>query len=757
MVFLPARIQKQLACILLLVLSSTGMYFNSLKGSFQFDDVPLISNQWIEDLDSFNQFVKISSFENRPVLLWTYALNNSLGKNKEFGFHLLNLILHIGVTLLIFFLILKTSYFQESFNDTPSKNPGISNPTSIWIFPFITALIFSLHPLNTDSISYISSRSSVLATLFYLFSLYLFLNLFSPEKKKTPLIKNLILIPLVAATMYLSLASKLIAATLPLLMGFWYFVFIFSRKNMEALWKRNWAYLLLILISIAALFLLGDSWFYNAKDQGLELYGQLPYLLIQIKVIVFYYLRLFLFPFNLSVDSGMPFSSINKDPFITFAIMIISGIVAAAIKSRNIWLFAGTAWFFITLAPTSSFIPLNDLAVEHRTYLPMTLGVCMAVGWGISRLCSMWRFGFLSLIIIALSLATITRNSDWTSEISLWEDVVRKNPSSSRAHNNLGKAYFEKGDLTRASYHFEKSIANIPKFIKDKFNLKNAEELLLRKKGPANSNNPNLRIAAELVEPHYNLASIYLDQGKLGLAEKEYLKTLSLRPNHSSAKIGLGSVYNKKGFYEKAAKLYRQAINNKQSQSGNDFFPLAHLNLGEVYGKTGKISLAILEWEQAIQQDPSLLPAHFNLGTALMMQGEFDRAEKYLLKCLEMNNKHEPALFNLALVKQKQMHWQDSIDGFNNYMTVTGPKPSTLTQIGFNYLNLKDWANAQSFFEKSLRMLPTDMNTLILLGDAFLAQGHSGKAEEKYRIALNLNQDSRLEKILKNKLTNISK
>lgn len=751
MAFLPSRIQKQLICVLLLVLSSTGIYFNSLKGSFQFDDVPLISTQWIEDLESFNQFVKFSSFENRPALLWTYALNNSLGKNKEFGFHLFNLMLHIGVTLLIFFSILKTSSFQRNFKDTGNKNSGEGNPTNIWIFPFITALIFSLHPLNTDSVTYISSRSSVLATFFYLFSLYLFLNLFSPGKKKTPLANNLVLIPLVGATMYLSLASKLIAATLPLLMIFWYFVFIFPRNNREALWKMNWAYLLLLLIAIAVLFLSGDSWLYNAKDQGLQLYGQLPYLLIQIKVIVFYYLRLFLFPFNLSIDSGMPFSSIDEDPLISLAMLIIFALVVVAIKSRNIWLLVGTAWFFITLAPTSSFIPLNDLAVEHRTYLPMTLGVCMAVGWGISCIHRIWRFGFLSLIIIAFSLATVTRNSDWVSEISLWEDVARKKPSSSRAHNNLGKAYFEKGDLTRASYHFEKSIANIPNYIQDKFNLKSAEEFLARNESPANSNNSNLRLAAELVEPHYNLASIYLDQGKLGLAEKEYLKTLALRPHHSSAKIGLGSVYNKKGLYQKAEKFYRQAIDDKSS------FPLAHLNLGEVYGKTGKISLAIVEWKKAIQQDPSLLPAHFNLGTAFMMGGKLDQAEIYLLKCIEMNPKHEPALFNLALVKQKQMHWKNSIDRFKNYMAVTGPKPSALTQIGFNYLNLKNWTKAQSFFESSLKMLPTDMNTLILLGDTFLAQGFSGEAEKKYRLALKLNQDSGLEKLLKNKIQNISK
>ena len=122
-----------------------------------------------------------------------------------------------------------------------------------------------------------------------------------------------------------------------------------------------------------------------------------------------------------------------------------------------------------------------------------------------------------------------------------------------------------------------------------------------------------------------------------------------------------------------------------------------------------------------------------------------------------MNNKHEPALFNLALVKQKQMHWQESINRFNNYLAVTGPRTSALTKIGINYLNLKDWTNAQSFFEKSLSMAPTDMNTLILLGDTFLAQGNAMKAKEKYRIALNLNKDSGLEKILKNKIKIISK
>lgn len=757
MVIIPKTIQKQLACILLLVLSSTGIYFNSLKGSFHFDDVPLFSSPWIENLDSFNHFVKITAFENRPVLLWTYAFNNSLNKNKEFGFHLVNLLLHIGVTLLIFFSVLKTSSFFSSSNESGKKLCKIKNPANIWIFPFITALIFSLHPLNTDSVSYISSRSSILATFFYLFSLYVFLNLFKPEREKGNLKNRMILIPVVLLGMYLSLASKLIAATLPLLMAFWYSVFIFSRNNLEDLWKKNWLYLLFFLFSISVLFLLGDSWLYNVKDQGLELYGRWPYLLMQIKVIVFYYLKLFIFPFNLNVDSGMPFSSFNEDPYIVLSTLIIFGLVVTSIKSRNAWFLVGSAWFFITLAPTSSFLPLNDLAVEHRTYLPMTLGLCMILGWIISRLQPLRRFGFMIILIIAFGIATITRNGDFISEITLWKDVAKKNPASSRAHNNLGKAYFEKGNLTMAAYHFEKSIANIPKFIEDKFNLKKADELITRINPSTNFNfgNQNLRIAAELVEPHYNLASIYLDQGKIDLAEKEYIKTLSLRPGHISAKIGLGSVYNKKGLFEKAEKFYNQAITDNKSQGGNTPLPLAHLNLGEVFSKTERLPKAIKEWELAIQQNPSLLPAHFNLGTAFMIQGKLDDAEKYFLRCLDLNDLFKPALFNLALVKQKQLYWQESIKRFNDYIAVAGLKPSALNQIGFNYLNLNDLSNAKSFLKKSLKMAPTNINTLILLGDVFSAQGMAKKAEKNYRIAMNLNKDPKKENLLKNKIAEI--
>mgnify|MGYP003328634208 CR=1 FL=1 len=135
----------------------------------------------------------------------------------------------------------------------------------------------------------------------------------------------------------------------------------------------------------------------------------------------------------------------------------------------------------------------------------------------------------------------------------------------------------------------------------------------------------SFKIDAEVVEPHYNLATVYLDQGRLDKAEKEYLKVQALRPGHFSSKIGLSSVYNQKGLYDQALSFFEQAVKENISNPSL-IFALARSNLGELYGKTGRIEDAIIEWESALKIDPSLLPAHFNLGTAYMMLEKLDPA-----------------------------------------------------------------------------------------------------------------------------------
>ena len=754
MILTPPEIKKIIGCVLLLILANTAVYFNSLKGAFQFDDLPLIQSHWVEDLDAFDRQVRFSSFENRPVVLWTYALNNTLGKNRVFGFHLFNLTVHIGVTLLIFFLISRTQYLTASRQRQLGKNSnaiaeGVEpvstgrGPAAASGFPLATALLFALHPLNTDSVSFISSRSSLLVTFFYLLALYLFTGLFSRKNKIPKFNLRWVLFIAILISAYMSIASKLIGATLPVLMGIWYLGFIVSTQKpqfAEKIFQLKWG--LFLGVFFAGAYIVANSWLYIAKDQGLELYGRMPYFLVQIKVIVFYYLKLFLFPFNLNVDSGLPFSTPASDPFIFLAGLVIIGIFFVATRGRNLWVAIGFIWFFITLAPTSSIIPLNDLAVEHRTYLPMTLGLCMVVGLGV--LSGPWRCLMLLVLLPMFALGTATRNNDWISEISLWKDSAQKNPKSTRTHNNLGKAYFEKGDLALAAHHLEKSVAIIPHFIDTQYNIKSAENFLKRREKGTDQKSANIfihsksiRLLAELVEPHYNLASVYLDQGRLDDAEKEYLKTLALRPGHFSSKIGLSSVYNRQGLYNQATVTLELAIKENLANADHSF-ALARSNLGELYGKTGKIENAITEWEAALKIDPSLLPAHFNLGTAYMMTGKFELAVNAFKHCLKLNSRYEPALFNLAKVYQKQKKWDESTQQFKNFLEVTGPRPSAYAQIGFNLNRQADWKNAQEFLKNSLSLQPHNFNARISLAETLANLGQMKKARELLQTALKM-------------------
>ena len=734
MLVFPSKIKSLLGCVTLLILISMLVYFNSLKGSFQFDDIPLIKSHWLINTDAFFDHPRSGQIGNRPVLFWTFALNNQLARHQVFGFHLINLALHIGVTLLIFFTIWRARYLQNECG---------------WIFPLTTALLFSLHPLNTDSVSYISSRSSLLATFFYLLALYIFLNLFRPEKV-TQLAKKLILSLLVLSGIYLSVASKLIGATLPFMLAVWYWGFIGHKQypNFHKSVTNNRSvaigFTLITIISCGVLFF-GDPWVYLALDQGFELFGRAPYLMVQLKVIVFYYLKLFYFPFNLNVDSGFSFSSPMTDSTIFISGLIILTILLAVLKWRNVWVIIGAIWFFITLAPTSSFIPLNDLAVEHRMYLPMSLGLSLIAGVGIKTLPTLIRLKLLVVLLALLGATTATRNADWVSELSLWKDSATKNPLSPRPHNNVGKAYYEKGDLARASYHFEKSVENIPEFVINQYNIQNPVSFLVRKSkvgGKAVKSElkspDSLKIMAELVEPHYNLASVYLDQGRLDEAEKEYLKTQALRPGHFSSNIGLSSVYNQKGLYDQSISLLERALQENISSSDSGI-ALARLNLGELYAKTGNIENAIIEWVAALKVDPSLLPAHFNLGTAYMMTGKLDLAENAFKHCLKLNSRYEPALFNLAKFYQMQKKWYESSQQFYVYLEVTGPNPSAYAQIGFNFNRQSDWENAQKFFEKSISLQPDNVDTRVYFAETLGSLGKIEKAREQLQAALNPN------------------
>jgi protein O-mannosyl-transferase len=774
----PPSAKTQVGSILILISLVLLVYFNSLQGSFHFDDRNLIDREWVQDLEAFNKKVELREFANRPVLLWTFALNNTLHKNKVFGFHLLNLLLHALVSILVFVILVETqnilrspsagkpsqdSSLREATGDeaiqisgfTPSGHEGkgriphtplrhekkvsssppkgerievrgrsdsfpyfatqasalFANKTRNLAqhLPLFTALLFAVHPLNTDSVSYISSRSTVLATFFYLLSLYAFLRIFSPATRRSSTPVPVVWGLLSTACMYLAIASKLIAVTLPALLGLWFLIFIapvrfprllalLSSRKMIPAYAGAAA-----LLSAMALFV-GPGFLYAPKDQGLMLFGRVPYLLIETKVIVFHYLKLFFAPINLNVDTGFPFTTFSTDPKIPLAILAIGALVYVAIKTPNAWFRIGIFWFLLTLMPTSSLVPLSDLAVEHRMYLPMTLGLCLIVGWAVTQIPARWGSGFMIVLIALLGMLTLLRNGVWTDEVRLWQDAVKKNPWSSRTHNNLGKAYYENGRLDEALFHFLKANETLQTHFARQYNLANLEDASQQQR------------VANLAEPHYNLASVYLDKGDLKQALDEYRTAIRLNPNYFSAYLGLGSIYTRRGQTDRAIEAFQTAIQKRKSATGKADYALARLNLGEVYGRTGKFADAIRELSLAVHHDPSLVPGHYNLGLAYLMTGRLAEAEQALTTCLALAPGFEPALFTLARVSQAKGEWQRSTRQFEKFLSVKGEHADAYYQIGWNYQQAGQRDDAVENYKKALTVDPKLLKAKINLG-----------------------------------------
>jgi len=408
------------------------------------------------------------------------------------------------------------------------------------------------------------------------------------------------------------------------------------------------------------------------------------------QVIVFYYLKMFFFPINQSMDIGFPFTGSGVDLKTLVALTVLTIVLTWVLLKGAPFVKVGTAWFFLTLAPTSSFIPLNDLAVEHRLYLPMSLGLCLIAGHYISEVVQLRRMRILLVCFLAAGVLSTTRNQVWLSERNLWQDAMSKNPHSPRPYNNLGKIYYERGEKERSIEFFRKSISLFKR-------------------------------SDKLTSPHFNLANVYMDFDRLQEAKEGYQSAIRLDPEHFAAYVGLGSVYSRTGRYDKAIKAFNQANKVwKENHSGD--YGLAKLNLGEVYGKLGRFEEAIKELKLALKSSPGMSKAHFNLGTAYLKQGDFENAERSFLACLETNSQFAEAQFNMAHLYQVKKAWRASTQWFEKFLQTKGPDARVYFGIAWNHQQMGEWDLARSFYEKSLATKPDYLYARMNLASVYVQQ-----------------------------------
>lgn len=369
--------------VLLLTAVGVAIYSNSLEASFHLDDASsIVDNAEIRKFD-----LKAVMQSGRPVLQLTFALNYYLGRLDVFGYHLVNLGLHISNAVMLFFILLQTK--EQCAGSAKPQAPMSCAKSSR--APLYASLIFIAHPVQTQAVTYIVSRSSVLAAFFSLLSLLLFIRAYKGQRAGG----NYSLLFFAGSFLSFSLAlgSKQEAATFPLVLLLYDYYFL-----SEGSWRLLRARAAFHFVTFGALFF-GVCYVFSSQlrefmiidsARAISLYNNesitsLDYFLTQLHVIP-YYIRLLFLPLNLNLDYDWPITrQVDFTTALYFLLLLSINILAVWLFRRERLLSFGLLWFFITLMVTSSFIVIEDVIFEHRLYLP-SVGFAIVMAVLISRI-----------------------------------------------------------------------------------------------------------------------------------------------------------------------------------------------------------------------------------------------------------------------------------------------------------------------------------------------------------------------------------
>jgi protein O-mannosyl-transferase len=545
-------IQSPYLHLALVVLLSLTAYSNSFRSTFQFDDLRTIRfNFSLRDLNEWKEILHYEKF--RPVLNATFALNYSIGKLKPFSYHVFNFILHVA-NVALFYLFL----FRISRNH---------------LFCFVSAVLMAVHPLNTESVTYVSSRSILLCSIFF------FLGLLSFDAYlERPLNSLTILFFLFYCFGGL---TKEEAGMMPIAALLYNFIFHGARSVR----KHAIFHLSALLVLAAAVFV--------RLTQILTTDLPFPfftYIATETKV-VWNYIYLAIYPIRLNVDPDVA-SLTPLDPmFLVFALMTLFVIYVLwhYRKTHPLLTFWGL-WFYLNLIPTS-FIPLNDFMAEHRTYLSM-FGFCACVSylcifiWK-ARTSSRWVIPVvISLLIAFYTVGTYQRNRVWSNELTLWLDAVEKSPSKIRPHLNLGAAFLQRKayDLAVREYRYA------------------------------------LFINPDLPQGNTGLALSYMNKNDLETAGEYFKRALEKDPESVDANVGYGMTLYRQRRYADALKYLVPELPKRQES------PQVVGMIANSYLQLGKMEEAIPYLQKFIELRPFYGPAYFDLIRSYVATGRFTEA-----------------------------------------------------------------------------------------------------------------------------------
>ncbi|MBC7369043.1 MAG: tetratricopeptide repeat protein [Undibacterium sp.] len=592
----PEPPRNRYLCVGLIVFAALVAYHNSFDAPFVFDDLPAI----VENLSiqSFRTALhpptdKGTSAIGRPIYNLSLALNHSHGGLDVRGYHAANLLIHTLAGLTLFGLVRRILL-----------RPGIAPRFRLSALPlaFTTALLWAVHPLLTESVTLTVQRTESLVGLFYLLALYAFI-------RGAECARPVGWFTLSVVVCLLGVGTKEVIVTAPVMILLCDRTF-FAGSFREAWRQRRATHLALFATWLPLAWLMAGTG-NRGGTVGLGLgMSSWTYLLTQCQAIGLY-LKLSLWPHPLVMDYGSGSVRALADVF-PQGVLIIALLLgtALALHRKPALGFLG-AWFFVILAPSSSFVPLRTQTIaEHRMYLPLA-AVIAGVVLGAHSLAGRRSLPVFFLAALALTAGTVRRNQDYRSALSIWSDTVEKWPTNARAHYSIGLALSAEGRVQDAIAHYETALVLEPDF---KEHHKLALALALAQTGRLPEAlahfEETLRLKPDFAEALDNYGVALARAHRHAEARESYTKALVLEPANATTRYNLANTLVELERLPEAIAQYREALRLRA-----DYAP-AHRNLANALLITGQPVEAVVHYEASLRIDPSNANARDHLALA---------------------------------------------------------------------------------------------------------------------------------------------
>ncbi|HEY1793166.1 MAG TPA: tetratricopeptide repeat protein [Opitutaceae bacterium] len=698
-----------------IVAAVAAAYSDTFKGPMVFDDIPsIIQNPSIRSLWTALEPVGRSTVSGRPVVNATLSLNYAAGGLHVAGYHAANLAVHI-LAVLALFGILRRTLARIGWRNAPAA-------------AFCASLLWGLHPLLTESVTYIVQRAESLMGLFYLLTLYCFIR--GDEAGGSP--RRAWLLLSVAACL-LGMGSKEVMVSAPLIVLL--YDRTFAAGSFRGALRSRPAYYAALGSTWAALLILVGTTHGRGGTAG---FGRgivwWQYGLTQLQAIC-HYLRLSIWPRPLVFDYGGDVAGPSL-PLLFYGIVVAAllGLTAWAIVRRPALGFLG-AWFFAILAPSSSVIPVvTETMAEHRMYLPLA-----AVAAAVMALATRWagRAAIPAACVAAavLGVSTWQRNLAYGSNEALWFDTAGKVPGNERALNNLGNELAKStGRRGEAIALFNRAIRLQPGYGDAHYNLGLALEKMPGGEPRALAEfEEAVRLEPDSVEARNNYGHALAVAGRNAEAIDQLKEALRLDPGHYASHYGLGNVYSSMGRWRDAAAQYEEALR---------LFPddaEARFNLGNTYRAMGRAPDALAQYDAALRLRPGYAEAHYNLANLLVAAGRPKEATVHFTEAIRLRPDFVDAHVNLGAELEREGKLDDAIRELKRASALQPGAEDIRLMLGSAQLKAGLANEAAGQFAAAVDAAPADPSAHMDLAAALLrVPGRSSDAAAQLREVLRL-------------------